>query len=520
MNGPQTKDHHISDSQTNSPLKRLQAQLTTSRDVRRANNDSPPHLHGPPLNDQRDDYGPEDASTYLYESSEWSEFDLAKRDSMVSVKSTGRLLDKLGLDDDDFVSGKYSQTERRRSKPLSRGISLLLRVPMDPKVQIPFQIGLQNTPKPVRQPSVKDVQLKAILNKNRSVDSFVADVQTNPDADFSFHRGPSETSLASQSSQKSKRLEPAVKNVQRKAVFNNNNRSHDSFVANMGDNQTIGPEKEPVTPKQNHIQAFSSPYSTSSPHNRSISESAPRNSPSTPTRRIISDSGIVNTSPSNRDLDPETRTATALQLRAMGRHREGLYQLQIAASSPFFYPRAMYLYAIALHLGQGVKQNDSGAAKWLCKLILLTGQTEVSESVVAQYNEQPVEALVALVVSLVKRDPPTDPSALHRYFSELPSHKLSKMGTKDSITASYHELGTFLIHGCGVKKDESTGMLLLAKAGSMGHVLSMVELGELWSVKTKYHRKDYHQAAAWFRLGELFGHKSIGNSWIYKDKYM
>lgn len=520
MNGFHYNGPHNNDTQTNSPLKRLQAHLTTSRDGRRANHSTPPDGHGPPLNDHRDDYGADDASTYLYESSEWSEYDLAKRDSIVSVKSTGRLLDKLGLDDDEFVSGKYSQPERRRSKPLSRGISLLLRAPIDPKVPIPFQLGLQNAPEPVRRPSVKDVQLKAIFNKNRSVDSFVADVQTNPDADTSLDRGPSQTSLGCQGSQMSKRLEPAVKNVQRNPVFSSNNRSHDSFVAKVGEDQAIESKKDPVTPKQNHIQAFSSPYSTSSPHNRSISESGPRNSPSTPTRRIISDSGIVSTSPSNRDLDPETRTATALQLRAMGRHREGLYQLQIAANAPFFYPRAMYLYAIALHLGQGVKQNDSGAAKWLCKLILLAGQPEVSEPVVAQYNEQPVEALVALVVSLVKRDPPIDPAALCRYYSELPSHKLSKMGTKDSTTTSYHELGMFLIQGYGVKKDESTGMLLLAKAGSMGHVPSMVELGELWSVKTKYHRKDYHQAAAWFRLGEVFGHKSIGNSWIYKDKYM
>ena len=261
--------HQINDSQTTSPLKRLQAQLTTSRDRRQPNHETQADLHKLPLNNQQDDYGAEDASTYLYESSEWSEFDLAKRDSMVSVKSTGRLLDKLGLDDDDFVSGKFSQPERRRSKPLSRGISLL-------RAPIPFQSGLQDS-KPVRQPSVKDVQLKAIFNKNRSVDSFVADVQTNPDAEL--NRGLSQTSLTSQSSQKSKRLEPAVKSVQRKAVFNTNERSHDSFVANVGENQAIEPKKEPVTPKLNHIQAFSNPYPTSSPQNRSISETVPRNSP-------------------------------------------------------------------------------------------------------------------------------------------------------------------------------------------------------------------------------------------------
>lgn len=486
-----------------SPLKRLQNHLASSGLFRRNGRDQ-----ALSTNAQTEDHIAENSSLYLYESSEWSEFDLAKRDSIVSVKSTGRLLDKLGLDDDDFISGKYSQPERRKSKPLSRGLSFTtptqLRIPVDQK-------------QPQREPSVKDVQLRAILNKNRSIDSFVADMQTNNDAEV-----PQYAQVQRQASNSKNRPDPTVKDIQHKPILYNRNHSHDSFIADVSDSQSIETLLQlPRTPKMNHGHTFG-PFSSSSPHTRSVSESVHKTnaSPSTPTRRIISDSGIVNTSPGNREIDPETRIAAASQLRALGRHREALYQLQIAANSPFHNTRAMYLYALALHVGQGVKQNDMGSVKWLCKLILLHGLEEVPENVAAQYNEQPIDTLISMVGALVQRDPPVDPLKLYQQYSDIPTAKLSKIAIKNSVPAAYHELGTFLIHGYGLKKDETLGMQFLAKAGSLGAVASMVQLGELWSVKTKHHRKDYHKAAAWLRLGELFGHKSIGNSWIYKDKYM
>ena len=69
-------------------------------------------------------------------------------------------------------------------------------------------------------------------------------------------------------------------------------------------------------------------------------------------------------------------------------------------------------------------------------------------------------------------------------------------------------------------KDEVVGRMFLSKAASLGSSEAMVKLGELWSSKSKHFKKDLHQAAAWLRLGELFDSRIIGNSWIYKEKYM
>ena len=88
--------------------------------------------------------------------------------------------------------------------------------------------------------------------------------------------------------------------------------------------------------------------------------------------------------------------------------------------------------------------------------------------------------------------------------------------------SQYQTFCLSLIHICwGLEnRDEINGIKCISKAGSLGYVNSMVELGEIWCSKSKYHKKDPHKAAAWLRLGEIFGVKSMGNSWIYKDKYM
>lgn len=441
--------------------------------------------------------------------SEWSEFDLAKRDSIISVQSTGRLLDKLELDDEDFISGKYSKPERRRSKPLSRGLSLALqRVSDDP------QRGSV-----ARQKSSKGAQLQAMLSRARSVDVKPGKDHRMDTLKGNFGQRPVQSKDGVQGDSEvgpipetdpSRVHEPPLKSVQLRAVLSQNNRSYDSFVADV---REALPES---TSAGAHARSASDSFKRSVSDNYTGNNSAQR-TPSTPTRRIISESGATNMSPSSHDTDPELRIASALQLRAVGRHREALYQLQIAANGPYFHCRAMYLYALALHVGQGVKQNDLGAAKWLCRGVLTGGGA--NETSQQKYSELSAEALLTVVAASLKREPTVDPLVLHRVFSEFSQHKLSRM-SKDPIAACYHELGSFLIHGYGLKKDEPMGMTLWAKAGSMGHVASMVELGELWSVKTKYHKKDYRQAAAWFRIGELFGHQTMGNSWIYKEKYM
>ena len=49
-------------------------------------------------------------------------------------------------------------------------------------------------------------------------------------------------------------------------------------------------------------------------------------------------------------------------------------------------------------------------------------------------------------------------------------------------------------------KDETNGINCLSKAGSMGYIDSMVQLGEIWCSKTKNRKKDLTKAAGWLRL--------------------
>ena len=99
--------------------------------------------------------------------------------------------------------------------------------------------------------------------------------------------------------------------------------------------------------------------------------------------------------------NPEQRTNYALHLRSIGNHREASYQLQIAANIPFNYPKAMFLYAMALKYGQGVKQNDRHAIKWLTKCILLSSLSINSSNisiVIDKLNGLPLEDVVRLIM--------------------------------------------------------------------------------------------------------------------------
>lgn len=232
---------------------------------------------------------------------------------------------------------------------------------------------------------------------------------------------------------------------------------------------------------------------------------------------------------SSKEVSLESRTKQAIQLRSMGNHREASYQLQLAANIPNNYPKAMYLYAMGLRFGQGVKQNDGLSLKWLCKCILvstsLTHNPGELNIYVGKLNELQPEDLVR-ILSRDMDAASLDPIKMFDHFSSIPTAELQKVkanSTKLSNTTAnaYHEIGNALVNGWGFgAKDELEGIRFLSKAASLGFVNSMIQLGEMWGSKSKAHKKDYYLSAAWLRLSELFGSKSIGNSWIYKDKYV
>ena len=208
--------------------------------------------------------------------------------------------------------------------------------------------------------------------------------------------------------------------------------------------------------------------------------------------RIASDSSVgsstgrsIYPTPSNSPLGsdgltPETRTNLAQQLRTMGNNREASYQLQISANPPNNYPRAMYLYSMALRFGNGVKQNDRHAVKWLCKCVITyptySHSSDHLSKMVERLNVLSPDDLIKLILNQLKTTVQDDalhngedPFFVYEKFRALSKPQISKMTTAtknqtDILAQAYHELGQTLINGWGLtSKDEENGIKLLSK---------------------------------------------------------
>lgn len=222
----------------------------------------------------------------------------------------------------------------------------------------------------------------------------------------------------------------------------------------------------------------------------------------------------------------------AVALRLEGKHREASYQLQILANTPVNYPKAMYLYAQALYMGQGVKRNYLSSVRTLCRCIMVCNKLEISPpkdtseltSYILQLSELTPEKMISIINhSISKKE--NDPYLLYDQFKATPQAVLTKIqlvNSKDNnvLGSAYYAVANALLQGQSLAKDEETARRFLAKSAAAGYSKAMVTLGELWCFKSKSFKKDLYLAAAWLRLGELFGREDIGNSWIYKDKYL
>lgn len=429
---------------------------------------------------------------------------LRRRGSYVLVQSTGRLLDRLGLDDneDESLSGLNAQSSQfpDRYKPIraNSAFSLERMRQANSTARGPARALSTNGSIPVKS------TFKVAQMGNYSVNSLLADIAS--------HHGSS-SSLTQEL--------PSLPHTPMRFNSVRSLASESSVAESSGDDE----KNASVTSLPTIDGTFPSQVARSPMARFNV-----RNVSTTSTASSASLDVLFNP---NLKFDPtlEILTKQAMQQRALGNHREASYQLQTAANIPNNYPKAMHLYALALHFGHGVRLNEQQSIKWLCRCILVsyiletaTIDTTSLSNYVTKLNELHLEEMVSLVKRNLSLET-NDPFDLYDRFLALPLSSVGKIvanNIKDNntVAAAYHQLGKGMILGLGVAKDEPAGMLFLAKAGSLGYGDSMTQLGELWNSKTKHHKKDLTMAAAWLRLGELFGQKDIGNSWIYKEKYL
>lgn len=90
---------------------------------------------------------------------------------------------------------------------------------------------------------------------------------------------------------------------------------------------------------------------------------------------------------------------------------------------------------------------------------------------------------------------------------------------KGELVLAMYELGNSYRQGWGVDKDPVAAREFYETAANLGDSDAQNEVG--WCYVEGFGcKKDKKKAAKFYRMAEKQGNKTLGNSWIYKDKYM
>lgn len=140
---------------------------------------------------------------------------------------------------------------------------------------------------------------------------------------------------------------------------------------------------------------------------------------------------------------------------------------------------AQVLYGLALRHGWGIKQDPALAIGYLSA---------------AAKNSAKVEEL-ALKAGMKKGG-----------------------AAKGELVLAIYELANCFRNGWGVDKDPVAAMQYYLTAANLGDTDSMNEVAMCY-LKGFGCKKDKPKAALYYRMAEKKGHKTLGNSWIWKEKY-
>ena len=144
-------------------------------------------------------------------------------------------------------------------------------------------------------------------------------------------------------------------------------------------------------------------------------------------------------------------------------------------------PNGMLLFGISLRHGWGCRPDPNRAFLYLQR---------AAESAVDQLNPNPSQ-----------------------------NNADMRKAARGELVAAIFELGMCFRHGWGVPKAKHTAVYYFEIAANLGDVDAMNELGYCF-LNGEGVKKDKRKAAAWYRRAVKFGAPgSVGNAWIWKEKY-
>ncbi|KAF7712962.1 Uncharacterized protein PECH_002307 [Penicillium ucsense] len=207
----------------------------------------------------------------------------------------------------------------------------------------------------------------------------------------------------------------------------------------------------------------------------SSADSASTLRPQTATTQVSKTSSLT--------LTADDHVNKGIELHEAGSLNESTYHLRIAAKQNS--PRGMLLYALACRHGWGMRANQQEGVRWLRKAVDSVG-----------------------LEMLANPDAPGASQA-----------KELEKAFKTQFALSIYELGVSHLNGWGTEQDKSLALRCFEIAGQWGDTDAMAEAGFCYAEGVGC-KKDLKKAAHFYREAEARGMSMVGNSWIYKAKYM
>ncbi|KAJ5336442.1 hypothetical protein MYU51_017149 [Penicillium brevicompactum] len=182
-------------------------------------------------------------------------------------------------------------------------------------------------------------------------------------------------------------------------------------------------------------------------------------------------------------LTADDHVAKGIECHERGSLSQSTYHLRVAAKQD--HPTGMLLYALACRHGWGMRSNEKEGVRWLRKAVDSVG-----------------------LEMLANPDAPGASKA-----------KELQKAYRAQFALSIYELGVSYLNGWGIEQDKSLALRCFEIAGQWGDVDAMAEAGFCYAEGVGC-KKDMKKAARFYRQAESKGMSMVGNSWIYKDKYM
>ncbi|KAF2468180.1 uncharacterized protein BDR25DRAFT_316308 [Lindgomyces ingoldianus] len=247
-------------------------------------------------------------------------------------------------------------------------------------------------------------------------------------------------------------------------------------------------------PKQGNGQAKSA--RPSSPPSPPHSMDQPRTQPEqTPTRSTSMERGAPSLTSSNStirarpsgsaEVTAQEHCDKGIEFHEAGEFTKSTYHLRLAARAGL--AEGMFWYGLACRHGWGMRENKAEGMQWLRRAVD-SGQLEVADD-----EDQK------------KHGNPTDLAKRNRHRAQY--------------AVAIYELGKCYMNGWGAAQEKSLALRCYEIAGNWGDADALAETGYCYAEGVGC-KKDMKKAAKFYRAAEAKGISMIGNSWIYKDKYM